>query len=361
MKVSLRPLTPLWTGDNEGISGELRVTGLMGSLRWWFEALVRANGHYACDPTTSPCRYEPGKQICAACWLFGATGWSRRFRLCADGLGPEQWYVTVNPQVQQMHEGWLKRLYHPNSKVLWGNALELDIRPYSHAETVEPLLRALLVLMSRHGALGAKTQNGLGAFDFDAPADQYRGAIRKFFGCPPKGVLSGNGKRNKPRWFDLSHTIFLDFLVPDSGVYGTRQAVRYPADAHTAYDGYVLPIAYDIRFKSQGRHFRTGEGEDVGLRPLLKGFLRGRARDPEDVVGSAARSRERTASRVFVTHLYRRNPQEPYQFRIWVHLPPDQDVEQAAVRDQIRSFVTTRMFRGSHATVHSWADIQEAL
>ena len=44
MELHLTPLTPLWTGDAEGISRELRITGLMGSLRWWFEGIVRAAG-----------------------------------------------------------------------------------------------------------------------------------------------------------------------------------------------------------------------------------------------------------------------------------------------------------------------------
>jgi CRISPR type III-B/RAMP module RAMP protein Cmr1 len=76
--VKLKPLTPIWTGDAERISRTIRETGIIGSLRWWFEALVRGLGGAACDPTKSRCE---GRSHCDACALFGCTGWARRFKL----------------------------------------------------------------------------------------------------------------------------------------------------------------------------------------------------------------------------------------------------------------------------------------
>lgn len=63
-------------------------TGIMGSLRWWFEVLVRGLGGKACDPTVDGVRcpennkqpHEPGHH-CVVCELFGCTGWARKFRL----------------------------------------------------------------------------------------------------------------------------------------------------------------------------------------------------------------------------------------------------------------------------------------
>ena len=88
MKIHLKTLTPLWTGGMDRSCDRLRETGLIGSLRWWYEALVRGLGGYACDPTTEGrCEYDPKKptppekQLCAACYLFGCTGWARKFRL----------------------------------------------------------------------------------------------------------------------------------------------------------------------------------------------------------------------------------------------------------------------------------------
>jgi CRISPR type III-B/RAMP module RAMP protein Cmr1 len=76
--VKIKTLTPIWTGDENGECKTLRETGIIGSLRWWYEALIRGLGRYACDPTNSKC---DGKNHCDACELFGCTGWARRFIL----------------------------------------------------------------------------------------------------------------------------------------------------------------------------------------------------------------------------------------------------------------------------------------
>lgn len=88
----------MWTGDANGKCETLKETGIIGSLRWWYEAIVRGLGGYACDPTSSgKCELNyrefnealnKGKsiqealdeQICPACQLFGCTGWSKKFK-----------------------------------------------------------------------------------------------------------------------------------------------------------------------------------------------------------------------------------------------------------------------------------------
>jgi len=104
MEVKIRTLTPIWTGDVERECNKVKETGIIGSLRWWYEALVRGFGGYACDPTSERrCELDQkrfkkaireGKsiqealdeQICPVCQLFGCTGWSRRFRLEVGGV-----------------------------------------------------------------------------------------------------------------------------------------------------------------------------------------------------------------------------------------------------------------------------------
>ncbi|MCW1309458.1 MAG: type III-B CRISPR module RAMP protein Cmr1 [Candidatus Nanoarchaeia archaeon] len=98
--VKIKPLTPIWTGDENRRCSTLRETGIIGSLRWWYEALIRGLGGSACDPTdeNSRCKFSQDKwkeaikfgkteqealneQICPTCQLFGCTGWARKFRL----------------------------------------------------------------------------------------------------------------------------------------------------------------------------------------------------------------------------------------------------------------------------------------
>ena len=53
MKIKVRTLTPIWTGDVNGKCTKLRETSIIGSLRWWFEAIVRRFGGYACNPASN--------------------------------------------------------------------------------------------------------------------------------------------------------------------------------------------------------------------------------------------------------------------------------------------------------------------
>lgn len=97
--IKIKALTPIWTGDADRKNTTLRETGIIGSLRWWYEALIRGLGGYACDPTIDGrCSLDQkrfkealkngksqqkalSEQICPACQLFGCTGWARKFVL----------------------------------------------------------------------------------------------------------------------------------------------------------------------------------------------------------------------------------------------------------------------------------------
>jgi CRISPR-associated protein Cmr1 len=87
IEFTLKALTDIWTGDVNRQGNRLIATGLLGSIRWWFEVLVRGLGGRACDPTLSEIRCpapsktpsEPGHH-CVVCELFGCTGWARKFR-----------------------------------------------------------------------------------------------------------------------------------------------------------------------------------------------------------------------------------------------------------------------------------------
>lgn len=111
LDINCRPLTPIWTGDVGQKGARLRETGLIGSLRWWYEATLRGAGFYACDPSNSPCVYEDSANladICLACQLFGCTGYSRRFRFEIDSAGvPGQLReVKLKNPGTGGHRGW---------------------------------------------------------------------------------------------------------------------------------------------------------------------------------------------------------------------------------------------------------------
>jgi len=98
-QIKLKTLAPIWTGGINPRNGrKLHLTGIKGSIRWWYEALIRGLGGYACDPTAeNKCELkmeELKKQrksgtpeeeilnqlkICPVCQVFGCTNWSSKF------------------------------------------------------------------------------------------------------------------------------------------------------------------------------------------------------------------------------------------------------------------------------------------
>jgi len=149
-----KALTDLWTGSvtleekNGQISARtghdrLITTGLLGSIRWWFEVLVRGLGGSACDPTDTKCE---GRNHCVVCELFGCTGWARKFRfevLDKNGNIREarnNAETKISPQIKKDEEFSLR--FTP-------------LRPIRGEEWA--LLDATLRLIAEYGAIGGKT------------------------------------------------------------------------------------------------------------------------------------------------------------------------------------------------------------
>lgn len=151
-----KALTDLWTGsitDRNGqikekpVSDQLITTGLLGSIRWWFEVLVRGLGGSVCDPSDSDSRC-PGKDgnHCIVCELFGCTGWARKFRFEA---------LDVNGHSRVKEESG-KRKYSP--QIQKGEMFVLRFTPLRPIHNEEwSLLDATLRLLVEYGAIGGKT------------------------------------------------------------------------------------------------------------------------------------------------------------------------------------------------------------
>jgi CRISPR-associated protein Cmr1 len=172
MDVQITTLTPLWTGGVDGTTDRLHESGLLGSLRWWYEAIVRGLGGEACDPSQSKCTFDAEKYkqslastpsqrlrdagLCDACQVFGATGWRRRFRL-----------TVVDDQTRPISAG--DRLSARSPGRTWGWFLPqsrmgaFTLRLTGDPEAVQRIA-ALLLFLERWGNLGARAQLGYGAF-----------------------------------------------------------------------------------------------------------------------------------------------------------------------------------------------------
>ena len=160
MKFKLTTKTPVFTGDIDKESQTIRETSLVGSMRWWYEAIVRSLDGCACDPTGEDCPTKNGKW-CDACHLFGTTEWARQF------------IIRVSP-------GYMQPL--PSSRI----NVSLTTRgwylpPGQHGEfwlTIQGLrgsqvgrwIQLLLKLQSNWGAIGARSYLGYGVFDLEDEA-----------------------------------------------------------------------------------------------------------------------------------------------------------------------------------------------
>jgi len=133
----LKALTDIWTGDHAGKPDRLITTGLLGSIRWWCEVIVRGLGGGACDPSNTQARcFDRQGRRCVVCELFGCTSWARKFRF--DVLGPD----GRQQQQQIKKDGAFSLAFTP-------------LRPIRSEEWM--LLDATIRLIADYAAIGGKT------------------------------------------------------------------------------------------------------------------------------------------------------------------------------------------------------------
>lgn len=174
MEIRLKTLTPLWTGGVDGTCDRLHETGIIGSLRWWYEVIVRGLGGMACNAVSDPrcpTKVKVGtseKQVwCVACDLFGCTGWGRRFRLRLAEDGTQVYAQRdqrdqINFRPSGRNRGWYYgagRLGDdPASPELHG---QLIVLREDRGAVINQLI-VPLALVGAWGGLGARTQHGFG-------------------------------------------------------------------------------------------------------------------------------------------------------------------------------------------------------
>lgn len=175
MEVKINTLTPLWTGGvDAGKCDRIHETGILGSLRWWMEVLVRGLGGNACDPTEQQCLYDPKKPnngLCDVCQIFGATGWKRRFRLelIQDNTQPNK-TVTSTIQAQRSNS-------KSEKPPTWYFPKDLKDKPRSGTFTIQiqslhpdfkpEIIGGLIQFIADWSAIGARPQMGFGAIEVE--------------------------------------------------------------------------------------------------------------------------------------------------------------------------------------------------
>lgn len=130
MELEIRTLSDIWTGGIDiGRCNEFRTSGIMGSIRWWYELTVRALGAYACCPSQKE-KSCSDKNHCAVCELFGCTGWARKFKIRVETPGGEIVHECLKANRKYIFKFIDLRPIDPIEKWLLAKVIKEVVGPY---------------------------------------------------------------------------------------------------------------------------------------------------------------------------------------------------------------------------------------
>lgn len=346
MDYFIKTKTPIWTGGIKSISDTIYETGMIGSLRWWYEVILRGFGYFACDPTEDdnsrpykrcPTEVNHAKKHCNACDLFGATGRQRQFKvnftpgeLVFDQKAQEK-FINIRPQQCQppRTRGW----YLGAGRIATDtHPIMAQFTPFANPTQTDNALKVLLVLLSRWAGIGARQQHGYGIFDItnrldetiNISEDDLNNFLAKAKAINPDHARNGNPGAVLPAFNNFFFAkVKLDNL---------------PANWGNNLDGTPLDNTRDRErgINEQRKRFKEWHvnHSSIIFAPALKNQLRfvvfdsstirANQRIQEQLFGNRA---TKTAARVNVSHVYDENNHK--EVRIWG------DVSENAIKQKI--------------------------
>ncbi len=327
--------TPVWTGNIDMKSGLLQSTGIIGSLRWWTEAILRAMDKYACDPTgDGRCPEEDRNKYCSACLIFGATGIRRQFRLNTSGGIRTFSGSDLNIKPSGRNTGW-----YLGSGVV--GEIDLEITPLDK-DFDKSLVLLPLVIASSWGGIGAKIQHGYGIVEIrdclEINFEQFKNAIEKL---TDKERLSKFGINLRQQGNDghpnLKEMFFakVQFEVTDTDwwkeVDGIKQALkpenkkgedlqqRNEQILTSWFNTGSVPIAPVIKnWLRYGKEITTKRGKRIQVSP----FKEVSNIEISKWLFGISEENVKTASRINISCAYAIND-NLWEFRIWGWVPKD--------------------------------------
>jgi CRISPR-associated protein Cmr1 len=333
--ITIKTFTPIWTGDIDGKCTEIKETGLIGSMRWWYEAIVRGLGGYACDPTgLSKCELsgkenkdERIQKLCPACYLFGTTGWKRQFNL---QVKPSQQGVPLHFRTSTpMNRNWLDRIFGEmkseengkkeydisNSKVFFGNMKFHIVFRNVEDDFARIQILSLLNFMSEYGGIGAKLQHGFGQFMCELSRD-FDLAFSNLYRMIEEGRFRIKSNLNEVP--NLNNFVCMTYNLKQDDLKVFLRGGSHYGNPDMAKEERYIPCIFDLRYKGKGNiGFRQWlENQKSWTHDNLNSLL-----GVSEKKGQKINDEERTASKVIMGMPYKQG--ERYQLKVLAFPPSD--------------------------------------
>ncbi|ACR79383.1 type III-B CRISPR module RAMP protein Cmr1 [Kosmotoga olearia] len=305
----IKTLTPLWTGGADEKMDRIHETGIIGSIRWWYEVVARGLGYHVCDPTSDNRCGLSGKEknneeriskLCPACYLFGTTGWKRMFNLqiTSEGKQPvEGNKIFCQVTNSKINKNWLRKVFEQNldDKNFFGS-LELKILSRNSEKQVEDQLKAVLSIMSEFGSIGAKPQFGYGLFEL-IDKKETKESLRKIH----KFLEKNNFKKSNSDEGIFSLKNYWKFETDEIEANDIKNTfLKNPKYIGSNHNDLYISMSFDIRYMLRKRYLQKSKSKEA----------------TSEIFGGT--KGDKWASRVFVSSFYKENQHDDkYKLRIW--------------------------------------------
>ncbi|MGC8822607.1 MAG: type III-B CRISPR module RAMP protein Cmr1 [Desulfurella sp.] len=174
IEFTIQSRTPIWTGGIERTSCVLRLTSLMGSMRYFGEAILRGLRLNVCikeENNLERCKLDDinkiKDQLCPACYFFGTNGWQRQFSISIEN--------NINNKFLMQDENvWVNKLLNPKKskdiEAIYLDAAKItfnELTTYNYINSIdtEGFLHLLMLVIMKIGYFGAKSRTGFGIVD----------------------------------------------------------------------------------------------------------------------------------------------------------------------------------------------------
>ncbi len=364
----LRTLTPLWTGGiDAGQADRIHETGIIGSLRWWYEAILRGCGARVCDPTTHDCA------SCPACEAYGTTGQRRQWRFTVQGGGQHPFNGGAVKIPSGRKGGW----YVGNGFV---GDLAMQALPLCN-DVPSNVWELPLHLAALWGGVGPKTQIGYGVVDV---CDEAGNLLEPDADSLLQALPNGNHQDNSlpdlrhfffailefkasNDWWKQASLINLAIAPPARSSGRPQQANDALAKLKDLASHNCVPVAPAFRnWLRYGNTITTQDGRQRSV-SMLGGFARRRERDATIELFGEVQGDSRRRSRLNVSFAYPAAKPGFWEIRIWGWIPPSQNYDRNVVLDSLYKLLNSAGnwqhllgSKSSDAALAVWRDFNPA-